>query len=56
MSLARILSRTLPGISASLVQMELAIGRNIADRANSELIEPPHLAEAMQLRRSLPGS
>jgi magnesium chelatase family protein len=44
------------GLSGRGVHRLLAIGRTIADLAGSELIEPPHLAEAMQLRRSLPGS
>ena len=43
-------------LSGRGVHRLLAIGRTIADLAGSELIEPPHLAEAMQLRRSLPGS
>jgi magnesium chelatase family protein len=44
------------GLSGRGVHRLLAIGRTIADLAGSDLIEPPHLAEAMQLRRSLPGS
>ncbi|HEX2791718.1 MAG TPA: YifB family Mg chelatase-like AAA ATPase [Steroidobacteraceae bacterium] len=44
------------GLSGRGVHRLLALGRTIADLAGSELIEPPHLAEAMQLRRSLPGS
>jgi magnesium chelatase family protein len=44
------------GLSGRGVHRLLAIGRTIADLAGSELIEPAHLAEAMQLRRSLPGS
>jgi magnesium chelatase family protein len=32
----------------------LALGRTIADLAGSEFIEPPHLAEAIPLRRPLP--
>ncbi len=44
------------GLSGRGVHRLLAIGRTIADLAGSELIEPQHLAEAMQLRRSLPGS
>jgi magnesium chelatase family protein len=43
------------GLSGRGVHRLLAIGRTIADLAGSELIEPLHLAEAMQLRRSLPG-
>lgn len=34
----------------------LALGRTIADLAGSETIEPPHLAEAVQLRRPLEWS
>jgi magnesium chelatase family protein len=34
----------------------LALGRTIADLAESELIEAPHLAEAVQLRRPLAGN
>jgi magnesium chelatase family protein len=34
----------------------LAVGRTIADLAGSEDIEPPHLLEALQLRRPLIGS
>lgn len=44
------------GLSGRGVHRLLALGRTIADLAGSDLIEPPHLAEAMQLRRSLPGS
>jgi magnesium chelatase family protein len=44
------------GLSGRGVHRLLALGRTIADLAGSDVIEPPHLAEAMQLRRSLPGS
>jgi magnesium chelatase family protein len=44
------------GLSGRGVHRLLALGRTIADLAGSDLIEPPHLAEAMQLRRSIPGS
>jgi magnesium chelatase family protein len=41
-------------LSGRGVHRLLALGRTIADLAASELIEPPHLAEAIQLRRPLP--
>lgn len=41
-------------LSGRGVHRLLALGRTIADLAGSELIEPPHLAEAIQLRRPLP--
>ena len=41
-------------LSGRGVHRLLALGRTIADLADSELIEPPHLAEAIQLRRPLP--
>jgi magnesium chelatase family protein len=40
-------------LSGRGVHRLLALGRTIADLAGSELIEPPHLAEAIQLRRSI---
>ncbi|HEY3730362.1 MAG TPA: hypothetical protein VGL28_03775 [Steroidobacteraceae bacterium] len=33
----------------------LALNRTIADLAGCEIIEPRHLAEAIQLRRPLPA-
>jgi magnesium chelatase family protein len=41
-------------LSGRGVHRLLALGRTIADLADSESIETPHLAEAIQLRRSLP--
>jgi magnesium chelatase family protein len=43
------------GLSGRGVHRLLAIGRTIADLAGSDAIEPAHLAEAIQLRRALPG-
>jgi len=41
-------------LSGRGVHRVLALGRTIADLADSDAIEAPHLAEAIQLRRSLP--
>jgi len=38
------------------VHQLLSLGRTLADLADSERIAPPHLAEAIQLRRPLPES
>lgn len=42
-------------LSGRAVQRLLAVSRTIADLADSDAIEPAHLAEAIQLRRPLPG-
>jgi magnesium chelatase family protein len=42
------------GLSGRGVHRLLALARTIADLAASDLIEPAHLAEAIQLRRPLP--
>jgi magnesium chelatase family protein len=43
-------------LSGRAIHRLLALGRTIADLAGSETIEPPHLAEAVQLRRPLDRS